>query len=342
MLIINSLKPFYKNSGEKIIRMGNFKGSAKELKYTKNELLELFRLVETPIERNELIHKMKNKFHLSENEINRSLDYLIKENFITEYEQLEKVINSGYLNRQNLFFSMVSEKTKIWNLKKQPTILILGLGGIGSNVCYILSRAGFSNFILVDHDSVEETNLIRQFPYSNCDVGKDKASVLAKKINCKNTRIINRKILNERDIEDEIVKADFVICTLDKPTRIIRRIINKLCVKHNKPVIFSGFSEHVAMIGPFVVPSQSACLKCIEKETSSKPLNNVKIVPSYGPLCLLISSIVSNEVINYCLKFNSNNLIGKTLMLNILTYEINIINWSKKKKCEVCSINDSK
>ncbi len=32
--------------------------------------------------------------------------------------------------------------------------------------------------------------------------------------------------------------------------------INDSCIKYNKPVIFSGFAEHVGMIGPFVVPKK--------------------------------------------------------------------------------------
>ena len=95
------------------------------------------------------------------------------------------------------------------------------------------------------------------------------------------------------------------------------------------------------MIGPFVVPKKSACLKCMLKDMEEEPLNNVITTPSYGPLCLLISSIVTNEIINYYYKFNENNLIGKTLMINILTYEHEIIRWDKKEDCEVCS-HDSK
>ncbi len=75
-------------------------------------------------------------------------------------------------------------------------------------------------------------------------------------------------------------------------------------------------------------------------DIEEEPLNNVITIPSYGPLCLLISSIVANEIINYY-KFNENNLIGKTLMINILTYEHEIIKWDKKEDCGVCG-NDSK
>ena len=248
-------------------------------------------------------------------------------------------------NRQKLFFSMISDDLSKKKTNNTKNILILGLGGIGANVALSLVRSGFKKLTVVDYDKVELSNLIRQFPYSKKDVGKYKTETLKTKLeNEEKVRIncINKKIVTGSDIEDEIKKSDFVVCTLDKPSRIIRRIINEICVKYNKPIIFSGFSEHVAMVGPLIVPKKSACLKCMDKHMNEEPLNNVQLVPSYGPLCMFISSMVTNEIINYYNKFNSSNLIGKTLMFNILTYESKIVKWKRKINCEVCSKNDCK
>ncbi len=342
MLIINPLKPFYKNINEKIIRMGNFKDTGKEINYEDDSLIKLFECVKKPISREKIIEKLEKNTKLSSQEINEALDYLISENFIVKYEDYKRVVNSGKLNRQSLFFSMASDNLKEWKSTKKENILILGIGGVGANVAVILSRAGFSKFTFVDCDKVEESNLIRQMPYSINDIGKNKTKVLTEKIDSEDIKTINKMILKESDIENEIINADFVVCTLDKPFRVIRRMVNKMCVKYNKPVIFAGFAEHVAMIGPFIIPSKSACLKCIEKPSNNEPLNNVIVTPSYGPLCLMIASIVSNEVINYFLEFKDSNLINKTMMFNILTYETNIINWEKREDCEVCGNNDSK
>lgn len=339
MLVINPLKPFYLDKDNKVIRMGNFKDTAKEVEFEDDVLVKLFKYVSNPISRDELINRIIKETKLSKIEINDALEYLMSEEFIIKYDDYDLLLKNNRLNRQNLFFSMCSDKIKDWNIKKQPNILILGLGGVGSNVSVLLSRAGFNKFTLVDCDIVEESNLIRQLPYTEMDIGNNKTNVMFEKIKNNNNiiNIYNKKINKEEDIENEIKKSDFVVCTLDKPSRIIRRIINNLCVKYNKPVIFSGFAEHVAMIGPFIKPGKTACLKCIEKNILEEPMNNVRITPSYGPLCILISSIVSNEVINYFYKYNKNNLLGKTLMFNMMSYEQNIIKWDKKEDCEVCS-----
>lgn len=152
----------------------------------------------------------------------------------------------------------------------------------------------------------------------------------------------NLKIVKEEDIINEIKLSDFVLCTVDKPQRIIRRLINKVCIENDKPVLFCGFSEYVAMIGPFIESKTTACLNCIEKQSSETPINNVELVPSFGPLCLLISSLVSNEIINYFSKYKETSLVGKTLMSNLLTYQTEIINWEKNSKCKECGINASK
>lgn len=348
MLVINKLKPFYIDKNKKVVRMGNFKNSAKEIEYEDEKFLEVFENIKKPIDKDELISVIQKKTGFSKGDITDTVNYLIDERFIIDAEKYQSLISDKRYCRENLYFSMVSDdyiETDERVLNKK--ILILGLGGVGANVCSILSRAGFRNFILVDMDVVDESNLIRQFPYNTSDIGLQKTNVLKKKIlsNHKdaNIEIINKKIEKEDDIINILDGVDFVVCTLDKPSRVIRRVVNSVCIIMKKPVIFSGFAEHVALVGPFVVPGNSACLKCIDKELDEEPLNNVEIVPSYGPLCLLISSIVSNEIINYFYKFNSDNLIGKTLMFDFKSYECIIKEWEKNKKCELCGdLNDSK
>src|SRR2546421_5288433 len=58
------------------------------------------------------------------------------------------------------------------------TIILLGLGGVGSQIALALARKGAGKLVLLDHDIVESTNLPRQVYYPR-DVGKPKAYALA-------------------------------------------------------------------------------------------------------------------------------------------------------------------
>lgn len=340
MLILNTTKPFYVDKINKIVRMGNFKETGKEIEYENEVFLALIENLKEPINEKELVERVFKETNVSKSELKSVINYLLEEKLIIKNENYESLCDNKY-NRQDLFFSLFTNDFKQnKELFIDKKILILGLGGVGANVAYMLSRAGFENFILVDKDVVECSNLIRQYPYSEKDLGKNKTEVLASKLKG-NITIKNIMIDNKEKILHEIQECDVVICTLDKPFRIIRRLINDICVCENKPVIFAGFAEHVAMIGPFIVPHETACLECIDKKTNDIPLQNVKIVPSYGPLCAMISSIITNEIIKYFNNYTSYNLKGKTMMFNFATYETQIINWRKNNKCEECAKYDS-
>lgn len=68
---------------------------------------------------------------------------------------------------------------------------------------------------------------------------------------------------------------------------------------------------------------------------------NIDVVSSFGPLCLLISSLVSNEIINYFSIFKLDDLIGKTTMFDMNTYKSSIIKWEKNVNCKECANNES-
>ena len=44
------------------------------------------------------------------------------------------------------------------------TVLLIGLGGLGSPIALYLAAAGIGHLVLVDHDTVDRTNLQRQDP----------------------------------------------------------------------------------------------------------------------------------------------------------------------------------
>ncbi len=61
-------------------------------------------------------------------------------------------------------------------------VAIFGLGGVGSFVCEGLARSGVGNFILVDYDKVDETNINRQLIATVKTVGKYKVDLMRERI----------------------------------------------------------------------------------------------------------------------------------------------------------------
>lgn len=64
----------------------------------------------------------------------------------------------------------------------QARVAVFGLGGVGGYVVEALARSGVGSFVLVDHDTVAETNLNRQIIATTKTVGRYKADVMAERI----------------------------------------------------------------------------------------------------------------------------------------------------------------
>ena len=71
---------------------------------------------------------------------------------------------------ENIFKRQIPEQTHIFRKSK---ILILGCGGLGTNLCFMLAKSGIGTIKIVDYDKVEYSNLNRQI-YRPTDVGKYK------------------------------------------------------------------------------------------------------------------------------------------------------------------------
>ncbi|MEE1156797.1 MAG: tRNA threonylcarbamoyladenosine dehydratase [Methanobrevibacter sp.] len=61
-------------------------------------------------------------------------------------------------------------------------VAIFGLGGVGSFVCEGLARSGIGNFILVDYDKIDESNINRQLIATVNTIGQYKVDLMKKRI----------------------------------------------------------------------------------------------------------------------------------------------------------------
>src|SRR5437870_10583026 len=79
-----------------------------------------------------------------------------------------------------------SRQTNIagWNQEKifRSTVDIVGAGALGTPVGIGCALLGIGTIHLYDRDVVEETNLNRQFLYTEKDIGKPKVKILSTKL----------------------------------------------------------------------------------------------------------------------------------------------------------------
>ncbi|MFA5106640.1 MAG: ThiF family adenylyltransferase [Candidatus Micrarchaeia archaeon] len=135
---------------------------------------------------------------------------------------------------------------------RRARVAVVGLGGLGGAAFETLVRLGFENLLVLDCDSVEESNLNRQRLSSLRSMGVKKAkaaAILAKSINpsC-NVRSIHGKI-EGKNAPIVAAWADIVLDCLDNPSS--RRALHLACEKEGAPCVFGSASGAYGMASVF-------------------------------------------------------------------------------------------
>ena len=118
-------------------------------------------------------------------------------------------------------------------------VMVVGLGGVGAYAAEMLCRAGVGNMVLIDSDTVGQTNLNRQLIALNSTLGKLKSEVLAQRLLDINPKV-QLTIISEYVEEENIPRIfetagalDYVVDAIDTLAPKISLI--KHCVQNGIP-----------------------------------------------------------------------------------------------------------
>lgn len=121
----------------------------------------------------------------------------------------------------------------------KSTILVIGLGGVGGYVVESLVRSGIGKIIIVDKDTVEETNINRQIIALNSTIGLNKTDEFEKRIkdinpDCETKKITDFILKDNIDLLFE-EKIDYLVDACDTTTT--KKLIIDECLKRDIPFI---------------------------------------------------------------------------------------------------------
>ncbi|CCE61436.1 hypothetical protein TPHA_0A03600 [Tetrapisispora phaffii CBS 4417] len=195
-------------------------------------------------------------------------------------------------------------------------VLILGAGGLG---CELLKNLVMLNEIvneihIIDYDTIELTNLNRQFLFTTNDIGKSKAEVAANYIKSHFPKLINEDklkiVAHYKDLTKVPIgflsKFDFVISGLDaiEPRRFINQKLVELTRTTNfeKCIPFiDGGVEGLKGHAKTIIPGITACWEC---SIDTFPLTQLTV-----PMCTIINNPRNiDHIIEYVVSVELKNL----------------------------------
>ena len=195
------------------------------------------------------------------------------------------------------------------NVLSKMKVLIIGLGSVGSVVSVELAKAGIENFILMDDDRLEISN-VSHHAAGLSDVGRYKVNVVADLILNINpyAEIITIPEKAEWIIIDmvrEMIQAsDIVGCATD--TRESKLLVSRNCLEENTHCIFAGcfrraYGVQVLNVHPFkTLCYQCFCMQLPEVENDVAVSSDMAERISYSDRPVAVEPGLSNDITPVC------------------------------------------
>lgn len=122
---------------------------------------------------------------------------------------------------------------------KDARVAVLGLGGVGGSAAEALCRAGVGHLMLVDHDTVDETNLNRQLLATRDALGEKKCLVAQRRLSNINPQAeilpVGQFYLPENSDFLYAFEPDYVVDAIDTVTAKLH--LAKTCWERGIPLI---------------------------------------------------------------------------------------------------------
>ncbi|XP_029909866.1 SUMO-activating enzyme subunit 2 [Myripristis murdjan] len=177
-------------------------------------------------------------------------------------------------------------------------VLVVGAGGIGCELLKNLVLTGFKNIEVIDLDTIDVSNLNRQFLFQKKHVGKSKAQV------AKESALQFCPTANITAYHDSIMNPDYnveffrnfmlVMNALDN--RAARNHVNRMCLAADIPLIESGTAGYLGQV-TVIKKGLTECYECQPKPSQKTfPGCTIRNTPSEPIHCIVWAKYLFNQL----------------------------------------------
>lgn len=219
---------------------------------------------------------------------------------------------------------------------KDSSVLIVGMGGLGSPIALYLAAAGVGRMGLVDYDVVEDSNLQRQVIHSTNKIGIPKVSSAQQYLHDLNP-FVKIETFNEMVSAENIesIAKNYQIIVDGSDNFSTRYLLNDYCVFHKKPYVYGSIFRFEGQVSVFDA-QYGPCYRCIFP--TPPPAG---VVPGcseggvFGVLPGTVGTFQATEVIKLILDLDPPPY-GKLHLYDAMDLSIQTIQLKKNPNCKIC------
>lgn len=220
---------------------------------------------------------------------------------------------------------------------RASSVLVVGLGGLGSPVAMYLAAAGVGRLILADFDAVDLSNLQRQIIHTTAQIGRPKAEsarIALAALNPDVELVAVKRSLVEETLPGIVADVDLVLdCCDNFATRFA---VNAACVSAGVPLVSGAAIRLEGQVAAFSGQPGGPCYQCLYPrdggidETCS---TNGILAPVVG----IIGSIQATEAIKI-LTGLGEPLFGRLLLLDAALMQWRSLRLPSDPSCPICAL----
>ena len=218
-------------------------------------------------------------------------------------------------------------------------VLVVGAGGLGAPLLQYLAAAGIGTLGVIDHDTVDLSNLQRQVIHRTSDIGVSKVES-ARRALAEINPDVSVQAHDERLTADnaESIVAGYDIVADGSDNFATRYLLNDVCYALRKTLVSAAILRFDGQISTYKAWQGAGhpCLRCLFPEAPSE-----EAVPScaqagvLGALAGTLGTLQATEVVKEILGVG-RSLSGSLLLYDALNASFETLTVTKRPGCPTC------
>jgi adenylyltransferase/sulfurtransferase len=227
------------------------------------------------------------------------------------------------------------------------TYAVLGAGGLGCPALLALSAAGARKLVIVDHDTVEASNLQRQVLYARADVGMRKADAAAYRLKL---RLPELEVETRAErLAPETVRS--LVACLDEDcivlectdTPALKFAVNDACLAEGHPAVIAGVVGWQGQaMAVHAGHADAACYRCLFEDAPPRELAPAcEAVGVMGSAAGQIGYLAASLAVSMA-EGRVESTVGRLIDFHLGTTVVRTLHPRRRRDCPACGGHQEK